>query len=222
MAHVLTHKQSGHRAEEMDRSDAHDDHNDSHDNREHAVVDKDLQRAEYGGIHFGPTFFGWLVATGMAAILTALLAALGSAVAITTGETANTVAGSTATTVGITSGILLLIALGIAYFAGGYVAGRMARFDGGRQGIGVWLIGIILTVVLGGLGAVLGNQFNLLSALNLPRLPINEGSLTTAGLITLVATIAVTLLAAIAGAKKGAHYHDAIDEAGRIGTTTTS
>ena len=36
-------------------------------------------------------------------------------------------------------GIALLVALLIAYFSGGYVAGRMSRFDGARQGIGVWI-----------------------------------------------------------------------------------
>lgn len=75
--------------------------------------------------------------------------------------------------------------------------------------------------MLGGLGAALGSQFNLLQALNLPRLPINEGTLTTAGLVTLIATVAVTLLAAMAGGKKGEHYHDAIDETGRVANTTT-
>jgi hypothetical protein len=218
MAHALTHKNLGHRTD--DEGTSRQDDTNQQDVHEHAVVDKDLQHAEYGGFHLGPTFFGWLVATGMAAMLTALLAAFGSAVALTTGATAIIVTGDPVSTVGIASSILLLIALGLAYYSGGYVAGRMARFDGGRQGLGVWLIGIILAVLLGVIGAIAGSQFNILSSLNLPSLPINEGTLTTAGLITLIAATAVALLAAIAGGKKGAQYHDAIDETGRIGTTS--
>jgi hypothetical protein len=74
-------------------------------------------------------------------------------------------------------GVLLVIVLALAYYAGGYVAGRMSRFDGGRQGLGAWLIGLLVTVVLAVLGAVAGSEYNLLSQLNLPRIPIDEGSL---------------------------------------------
>ena len=45
------------------------------------------------------------------------------------------------------------MALAVAYFAGGYVAGRMSRFDGARQGLGTWLLGLVVTVVLAVVGA---------------------------------------------------------------------
>lgn len=92
------------------------------------------QRDEYGGINWGAAFFGWLVAVGLAALLTAVLSAAGTAIAISEIENAT---GSAAETVGIVGGILVLAVMLIAYFAGGYVAGRMSRFDGARQGIGV-------------------------------------------------------------------------------------
>ena len=41
---------------------------------------------------------------------------------------------ATAEQIGLGGGILLLAVLAIAWFCGGYVAGRMARFDGARQG----------------------------------------------------------------------------------------
>ncbi|HSH18293.1 MAG TPA: hypothetical protein VK978_02835 [Candidatus Saccharimonadales bacterium] len=219
MAHALSHGHAG------NRTDERDNHNNTGNNelraegKQRAVVDKDLQKAKFGGFHFGTAIFGWLVATGVSAILMALLTAVGSTVAVTTGETVGTVAGNTAQTVGLISGILFLLALATAYYAGGYVAGRMARFDGGRQGLGVWLIGITLTSLLGLLGAALGSQFNILQQLNLPRLPINEGTVTTAGLITLLATVVVTLLAAMAGGKKGEHYHNRIDDTGQVGVS---
>jgi hypothetical protein len=174
------------------------------------------QREEFGGINWGAAFFGWLVAIGVAALLTAILSAAGTAIGLT--ETSPSQAGSQASdnadTVGIVGGIILLAILAIAYYAGGYVAGRMSRFDGPRQGLGTWLIGLIVTVVLAVAGVVLGAKYNVLSQLNLPRIPVDEGTLTTGGLIALVAIVVVTLLAAMAGGKQGTHYHRKIDRTG--------
>jgi hypothetical protein len=174
------------------------------------------QRDEFGGLNWGAAFFGWLVAIGVAALLTAILSAAGAAIGLTQSSPsqAGTQAQSNADTVGIVGGIVLLVILGIAYYAGGYVAGRMSRFDGPRQGLGVWLIGLIITVVLAVAGVVLGAKYNVLSQLNLPRIPVDEGSLTTGGLIALVAIVVVTLLAAMAGGKQGTHYHRKIDRTG--------
>ena len=61
----------------------------------------------------------------------------------------------------------------------------MSRFNGPRQGLGVWLIGLIVTVVLAVAGVLLGAEYNVLSQLNLPRIPVDEGTLTTGGLIAL-------------------------------------
>ncbi len=109
---------------------------------------------------------------------------------------------------------MLLAILLVAYYAGGYVAGRMSRFNGPRQGLGVWLIGLIVTVVLAVAGVVLGAEYNVLSQLNLPRIPVDEGSLTTGGLIALAAIVIGTLLASMAGGKQGTHYHRKIDRTG--------
>ena len=50
----------------------------------------------------------------------------------------------------------------VAYYFGGYVAGRMARFNGPRQGLGVWLIGLVVTVALAVAGALFGAEYNVL------------------------------------------------------------
>ena len=176
------------------------------------------QREEFGGLNWGAAFFGWLVAIGLASLLIAILSAAGTAIGLTSTSPsqAGQQASSEAGTVGIVGGIILLVILLIAYYAGGYVAGRMSRFNGPRQGLGVWLIGLIITVVLAVAGAVLGAEYNVLSQLNLPRIPVDEGTLTTGGLIALVAIVAGTLLAAIAGGKQGTHYHRKIDRTGGI------
>ena len=172
------------------------------------------QRAVFGGVKGGAAFFGWLSANGLAVLLTALLSAAGVALGLAQGIDSSDEAVEQAETLGLGGGIAVLVVLFLAYLAGGYVAGRMARFDGARQGIAVWLIGLAVVLVLAGLGAILGAQYNVLQDLNLPRIPIDEGTATTAGIVTLVALLVVTLLGALIGGKLGERYHRKVDRAG--------
>jgi hypothetical protein len=174
----------------------------------------DAQRSRYGGIAWGAAFFGWLSANGLAVLLVALLSAAGVAIGLTQGVPSTDEAVQQADTIGIAGGIALLVVLFLAYLAGGYVAGRMARFDGTRQGIAVWVIGLLVVIALAVLGLVLGSEFNVLQSLNLPRIPIGEGTATTAGIIALVAVLIVTLVGAILGGKLGERYHRKIDRVG--------
>ena len=173
------------------------------------------QRARYGGISWGSAFFGWLTANGMAVLLIALLSALGVAFGLTSGLEDATEAAEQATSgAGLGAAIAILSALFLAYLAGGYVAGRMARFDGAKQGIAVWVIGLLVVLLLALAGLIFGSQYNVLSQLNLPRIPIDEGTATTAGLIALGSILVVTLVAAILGGLLGARYHRKVDRVG--------
>jgi hypothetical protein len=169
------------------------------------------QRDEFGGINWGASFFGWLVAVGVATLLVALLAAAGAAVGLTESDVTNNTE-----EIGLGGGIALVIVLMIAYYAGGYVAGRMSRFDGGRQGIGTWLIGLIVTVALAAAAVILGDQYNVLEQLNLPSLPVGDETLATGGIIALAAIALGSLLAAMLGGKLGERYHRRIDRAGFV------
>ncbi|MBA2630939.1 MAG: hypothetical protein H0U84_07950 [Thermoleophilaceae bacterium] len=170
------------------------------------------QREEYGGFNLGAAFFGWLVATGLAVLLIAILGAAGAAIGLT--ELSESEAEGSAGTISIVGGVLLIAVLAVAYYAGGYVAGRLSRFDGARQGLGAWLFGLAVTVLLAAAGAVLGSEYNVLERLDLPRIPVDEGSLTTGGLIALGVVLLATLVAAIVGGKVGERYHKKVDRAG--------
>ena len=172
------------------------------------------QHDRFGGIKWGAAFFGWLSANGLAVLLIALISAAGVAIGLTQGVPSAGEATANAGEIGIGGGIALLVVLFLAYLAGGYVAGRMARFDGARQGIAVWVIGLLVVIALAVLGLVAGSQFNVLAQLNLPRIPIDEGTATTAGIISLVAVLLVTLVGAVLGGKLGDRFHRKVDRAG--------
>jgi len=171
------------------------------------------QRDRFGGMKFGACFFGWLTATGTAVILTALLAAIGAGVGLTRDLNPDQ-ALATAQTVGLVGGIVLLAIILVAYLAGGYVAGRMARFNGVKQGVGVWLWAIIIAVVVAVLSLVAGSQFNILGSLNgFPRVPVNEGQMTTGGLLVAILVVVVALVGAILGGLAGMRFHRRVDSA---------
>ena len=178
------------------------------------------EQERYGGVKIGSAFFGFMTAIGLAALMTALLAGAGVAVGLanhTSAADINNQAASatgTAKTVGLVGGILLLVVLAVAYYCGGYVAGRMARFQGFRQGLAVWLWGIVFAAAIAVLVLIFGSKVNVLSQLNLPRIPIDEGSLTAASWIALAAVVLVSLAAAMVGGKAGMVFHRKVDRAG--------
>ncbi|MEA2467899.1 MAG: hypothetical protein QOJ57_2025 [Thermoleophilaceae bacterium] len=182
------------------------------------VLDREArlrQRDEFGGINWGAVFFGWIVAIGLGVLLTAVVSAAGAAIGLTENVTGGQVKAN-ADTVGIVGGALLIAIALIAYYSGGYVAGRMSRFDGARQGFGVWLFGLVLTLLVAAAGAILGDQYNVFEQLNLPRVPVSTSELTTGGAIALGAILLGSLLAAVIGGKVGQRYHRRVDRAALI------
>ncbi|MDQ6716581.1 MAG: hypothetical protein M3Z83_10780 [Actinomycetota bacterium] len=163
------------------------------------------------GVNWGAAFFGWVAAMGLAVILTALAAAIGAAIGVTTGssvaQTADQISQNTKT-VGIASGIVLGVIVFLAYYCGGYVASRMSRFEGVRQGFGVWVWAVVIAVLVAIAAAVAGAKYDVLSSINsFPRIPVRQGDLTTGGIIALAVLLVVSLLGALVGGRAGMHYH---------------
>ena len=179
---------------------------------EKTVYREDPAREKFGGANLGAACFGWLVAVGVTALLTGILAVVATALDYSGNVTQSDVqreAGS----VTLVIALVLLAVLLVAYYAGGYVAGRMSRFDGGRQGVAVWFVGLLVTVAAAVLGWVAGDQYNLLDRVDVPRIPIPTDSVTLGGIVTGVLVLLGTLLAAIAGGIVGRRYHDRVDRA---------
>lgn len=182
--------------------------------RGEVVADEALARDKFGGLNLGAAFFGWIVAIGvavlMAGIVGAVLVAVGSSIEVTQSD-----AEREAGTIGLSTAVVLLVILAVAYYAGGYVAGRMSRFDGARQGFGVWAIGIVVTVVAIALGAIFGSTYNVLDRVDLPRIPVSSDELSWGAVIAGAAVVVITLVFALLGGMLGHRYHHRVDRAAR-------
>lgn len=177
------------------------------------VVAREEER--FGGIKIGAAFFGWLVATAMTVLLVALVTAAARA-GFVPGPDPLPRPGQESS--GGMAGMIVLLSLQLlAYFLGGYVAGRMARFNGVGQGLMVWLWGVIGAAAMA-LLAITG-QFDVVTTLNsFLRLPLLEGQLSLDGIIAAIAVAATGLIGAVLGGLTGVRYHRRVD---RVGFTPT-
>lgn len=186
-----------------------------------AVVRDDVLRREherFGGFKFGSAFFGWLTAMGAVVLLTALVAAIGGALGLGAPEAVDDAAQAAADNLGaatIIGAIAIALVLFIAYFAGGYVAGRMARFDGVKQGVAVWLWAVVIAIVVAVITVIAGSEWDVLANLDsFPRIPVTAETATTTGILTAVGAAVITLIAAILGGLAGMRFHRRVDRVG--------
>jgi hypothetical protein len=177
---------------------------------EQTITGAEVARRRYGGANPGAVFFGWMVAVGVTILLSGILGAIAAAIGETADLTWDDIEGQ-AGDFGIGAVVALMLVLVIGYFCGGYVAGRMSRFDGARQGFGVWLLGLVVTMAAVGLGALFGSQYDVLDRVDLPRMPYSDGELTIGGVVAGLVVLAVTLIGALLGGSVGRRYHDRVD-----------
>lgn len=173
------------------------------------------QRERFGGVKVGSAFFGWLIATGTFAILTGLVTVAGVVLGLDVRNPmvfASELPLDLATVGWIGAGALLVI-LFTAFYCGGYVAGRMARFSGVAQGIAVWVWTIAIAILLAVVSFVLGRFDAATGQVLLQRIPMPEGTLTVAGIVAAAVVALATLGGAILGGVVGVRYHRRVDHA---------
>ena len=174
------------------------------------------ERERFGGIKFGAAFFGWLTATGMVVLLSAAAAAIGAAVGVSTDTDLGAALdqASANQSAGLAGAIIALAVLLLAYYAGGYVAGRMARFNGLKQGLAVWLWALVAAAVVIIAGLVFGNDIRSITQLNsVAPLPQDLGSISAGAWLAVGASLLVSLVGALLGGLAGMRFHRRVDRA---------
>jgi hypothetical protein len=162
-------------------------------------------------MHWGADFIGFAVAIFFTMVFFGIVGAIIGTVGYQMGAPVPKVGGPVTGTTqnpGLAGLIGGLVAIFLAYLIGGYTAGRMVRFSGVVNGIGVVIWTVIVAIILGIVGGALGNRFNVANQLHLH---VNTTMLTAAGVISIIVTLIVMLLGAALGGQMGANYHRGID-----------
>lgn len=166
-------------------------------------VDTELPRIEarsrFGGVDPTAILAGTMAAIGTLLLLSSLAGALGR-IGYEQGTGRDELS-----TAGLVAG---LVVLGLSLLFGGYVAGRVARYEGKRNGL---LTGVLFAL-LSALVAGLASQSDRVRDLDLPRF-LDTGTLTVAAIASAVTALIVTLGAATLGGRFGAAYHRRVDDA---------
>ena len=110
---------------------------------------------------------------------------------------------------GFVAGVVVLL---VSFLIGGWVAGRMARYDGGRNGLVTALLFLALAAGLAALGTWAGSEYDVFDGVDLPQW-FRNGDYTGQAIVSAVVAIAVALLAAWFGGRAGERYHRGADEA---------
>lgn len=172
----------------------------------------------YGGFYWGADFIGFVVAAFFTMLFLGIVGAIVGSVGYQLGQPLPKIGhavSQTSQNLGIGALIGSLVAIFLAYLIGGYTAGRMARFSGPRNGVGVVIWTVIVAILLGIAGAALGSNFNVASQLHLK---FDPQTVTAAGAISAVITLLDMILGATLGGMMGERYHREIDrETGTLG-----
>lgn len=175
------------------------------------------QREAFGGVKIGSALFGWLTATGTAAILTGTVAGASTALGIDTTGRAAVLTGVASESVGWVAVTVLALILLASYWCGGYVAARMARFNGAVQGLAVWVWALVIAIVVSLVSVIIGSQVDVLANANLyPRIQMSPEEFTVAGLVIAAIVLVSSLAGAVLGGMSGTRYHRRVDRAGFV------
>ena len=175
---------------------------------------EDRLRDMYGGVDWLASFLGFIFAL-VAGCLFSLVAGL---VVAPLGISMD-LAGSEIGPAAITGLVLVAILVFLTYFFGGYVAGRLARFDGGRNGAMLLLWTGVTVLVLALINAVLSGFLpegisedvdNLIQNLLFSTIGGLSG-LGIAGVLIFVGALLVALVGGFLGGRLGSRYHAEID-----------
>jgi len=160
-------------------------------------------RQRFGGVDIPATLAGMLAALGTAVVLGGLLAAAGAfgyQLGLKDAPTKLSLGG-------LIGGLVTLF---VAFIIGGWVAGRVARYNGGLNGLLTALWFVLLAALMGGLGAWQGAKYNVFAGVHLPQW-FSRNALGTGALLSGLVALVVMLGAGWLGGGLGGRYHRRAD-----------
>lgn len=156
-------------------------------------------RERFGGIDLPASLVGMLTALAIVVLLGGLGAAAVDESGYQTGLNGDDV--NDISLASLIGGVAVLF---VAFVIGGWTAGRIARYDGARNGLMTAVWGLVLAAVLSGLAGVLSN-------VDLPEW-VNRDAITSTTLVSGAAAVAAMLLGGLLGGLWGTRYHRLADE----------
>jgi hypothetical protein len=161
-------------------------------------------RERYGGVDLPATLVGMLTALAVLVLLGGLI---GAAIGLIGYQTGLEDSADDLSVAGLIGGLVTLF---IAFLIGGWAAGRMARYDGARNGLMTAVWAVVLAAILSTLGAILGDEYDIFRNVDLPQF-FSRAALTIGAIVSALVAIAVMLIAGLLGGKWGERYHRRAD-----------
>jgi uncharacterized membrane protein len=117
-----------------------------------------------------------------------------------------------ASVIGLIVAALIVFA---SFIVGGFAAGRMARYNGGMNGLGAGLWMVLLVAIFAALGAWVGAEYNAFNRVDLPNwfAQVDVDDLTAMAAVASAVLVVVTLLGGYIGGRLGETYHTRVDAA---------
>ena len=150
-------------------------------------------RDRFGGIDLPASLVGMLTAIAVLVLLGGMVGAAIGAIGYQTG-----LSGANVEDISLASLIGGLVVLAIAYLVGGWTAGRIARYDGARNGLMTAVWTIVLAGALSALAAWFGSEYDVFANVQLPQW-FDRDALTNTALVSGLAAVATMLVAGLFG-----------------------
>jgi hypothetical protein len=202
-------------AEAADREAYEAEHTEAAERRDEVVADRPAvhpivaARERFGGIDLPASLVGMLTALAMVVLLGGLVVAAFGQIGYQTGLTGDEV--NNVNDISLASWIGGVAVLFVSYLIGGWAAGRIARYDGARNGLMTAVWTIVLAAVLSALAAGLGTEYDVFANRDLPQW-FNRDAVTTVAIVSGAAAIAAMLIGGLLGGLWGTRYHRLADE----------
>jgi hypothetical protein len=157
-------------------------------------------RDRFGGIDLPASLVGMLTAIAVLVLLGGIVGAAIGAIGYQTG-----LSGSNVEDISLESLIGGLVVLAVAYLVGGWTAGRIARYDGARNGLMTAVWTIVLAGALSVLAAWFGSEYDVFANVQLPQW-FDRDALTQSALVSGLAAVATMLVAGLIGGLWGTRF----------------